>query len=88
VVDGLALLPHNTYIATHVGVNDMFSNITIKFAALQVRIGWYNYRKEDGFPITWRRALFSDLPRFGSYERNEPGCPVRTANEYRQAGDK
>lgn len=51
--------------------------------ALQIRIGWYLYRKEQGHPITLWRALFSDLPRFGSYESHEAGCPNWALRDYK-----
>jgi hypothetical protein len=52
------------------------------FDVLQIRIGWYRYRKSLGYPITWRRALFSDMPRFGSFEECEEGCPQWAKRDY------
>lgn len=49
---------------------------------MQIRIGWYFYRKELGYPITWRRALFGQYPRFGAFEENEPGCPAHALRDY------
>jgi hypothetical protein len=42
---------------------------------LAARIGWHQYRKEQGHPISWRRALFGKFPRFSSFEEDEEGCP-------------
>ena len=49
---------------------------------LQVRYGWYLYRKGEGHPITMWRALFSAMPRFGSYEQYEAGCPDWALRDY------
>jgi len=51
-------------------------------AALRIRVGWYHYRKEQGHPITLRRALFSNMPRFSSYEQHEVGCPAWALLDY------
>lgn len=50
--------------------------------ALRIRVGWYQYRKEQGHPITMWRALFSAYPRFGSYEQHEVGCPDWALRDY------
>lgn len=52
------------------------------FVLFRIRIGWYKYRKELGYPITLRRALFSPMPRFGAFEECEVGCPSDCKRDY------
>ena len=49
---------------------------------IQIRWGWYKHRAELGYPITLRRALFSQFPRFGSFEEHEAGCPDWALRDY------
>lgn len=51
-------------------------------AVLLCRIGWHQYRKEQGHPISWYRALFKKFPRFSSYEEDEEGCPDWAKRDY------
>ena len=53
----------------------MFRSIEIFFMVHMIRWGWYKYRKELGYPISLRRAMFSQMPRFGVFEEHEAGCP-------------
>ena len=52
------------------------------FYLLQIRWGWYLYRKELGYPISLRRAMFSQMPRFGSFYEGEVGCPDWATRDY------
>jgi hypothetical protein len=49
--------------------------VYLHVVVLVIRYGWYRYRKEKGYPITLRRAMFSQMPRFGAFEEHEAGCP-------------
>jgi hypothetical protein len=51
--------------------------------ALQIRWGWYQSRKADGYPISIWRAMFSQFPRFGSYDEHEAGCPDWAKRDYK-----
>ena len=48
----------------------------------RIRLVWYQYRKIEGYPISLWRAFTSDLPRFGSYEQHEAGCPEWAKRDY------
>ena len=56
--------------------------VNVMWLGLQWRRGWYRVRREDGHPISIWRAMFGQFPRFGSYERDEPGCPDWAKLEY------
>ena len=57
------------------------------YDTFMIRIGWYRNRRKTGHPITLRRALFSDMPRFGSYEEYEVGCPHWALRAYEVFSD-
>jgi hypothetical protein len=56
--------------------------IWVWFIAQIIRAGWYQQRKAEGYPITLRRAFFSQYPRFGAYEEHEAGCPESDKEYY------
>ena len=60
----------------------MFRWIKILGMVYAIRWGWYKYRKELGYPISLRRAMFSQMPRFGSFEEHEAGCPDSDKRDY------
>lgn len=49
--------------------------LRVKWWGLAVCWGWYTLRKQQGHPITLRRAFFQARPQFGLYEYEEAGCP-------------
>jgi hypothetical protein len=49
---------------------------------LGIRYQWYKFRKAKGYPITLRRAMFSQMPRFGAFEEHEAGCPEWDKRDY------
>ena len=56
--------------------------VYLHVAVLMIRYGWYKYRREKGYPITLRRAMFSQMPRFGAFEEHEAGCPESDKRDY------
>lgn len=52
--------------------------------ALQIRWGWYTYRRQLGLPISLWRAFTSPMPRFGSFEEHEAGCGEWALEAYRK----
>jgi len=57
--------------------------IQVRAMVIQMRWGWYKYRKTEGHPISLRRAFFSQPPRFGAYEAHEEGCPDWALRDYK-----
>jgi hypothetical protein len=62
--------------------------IDVWFTVTAIRVGWYKYRRELGYPITLQRALFSPMPRFGSFNEGEDGCPAYDRINYAMARPK
>ena len=60
----------------------MFRFIKILCMVQMIRWGWYKYRKELGYPISLRCAMFSQMPRFGVFEEHEAGCPESDKRDY------
>ena len=56
--------------------------IKILTTVQMMRWGWYQHRKAAGYPISLRRAMFSQMPRFGAYEEHEAGCPESDKEYY------
>jgi len=57
-------------------------SIYIWVVVKMIRWGWYKYRRELGYPISLRRAMFSQPPRFGAFEEHEEGCPESDKRDY------
>ena len=56
--------------------------VYLHVVVLGIRYQWYRYRQAKGYPITLRRAMFSQMPRFGAFEEHEAGCPEWDKRDY------
>jgi hypothetical protein len=63
-------------------MNKLVGVVKLLWLVFAIRWGWYTYRRELGYPISLWRAFTSSMPRFGSFEEYEAGCPKWNREEY------
>ena len=66
----------------------LLTPIYLNIRIFQMRLGWWAYRRKEGYPISLFRAFLKPHPRFSAYEENEEGCPEWAKRDYELVKEK